>query len=143
MSRLWSRRHESVLRLGNLAVFVVALVAPGTPAAAQRMRPTLDAGAVGMRYADSVRMSALSSSPAMRADWPRATLGAGGSYAQLAGSGWSTQGVLDAALYTPRAGPLSAALAGAAGGSAHWDGTHTGQSAVIGRVHLDGGEAGG
>lgn len=106
-------------------------------AVAQRVSSTVDFGAESMRYADSINASALSISPLLRLDWTRLTLRGGGTYAQLPGGHWSTQGVFSASVLTPVLRPLSAELALSTGGSAHWDGTRTGQSVAAVRGHFD------
>jgi hypothetical protein len=106
------------------------------PAAAQRIVSTLDVGGASLRYADSVSATAATMSPTVRADWARATLAASGTASQLRAGGWSTQGTLDGSVFTPAAGPLLGELVGSAGGSAHQDGTRTGQTLAVGRAHL-------
>ena len=94
---------------------------------------TLDAGAARMRFADSIEASALSLSPALRFAAPRASFQAQGNVSHL-GDGWSNSGILDATVSTPARRGLSAELAGTAGGSAHSDGTRTGEVLAFARA---------
>ena len=128
--------------LPRAVLLVFFLNSAPTLARAQRTSSTVDLGAASMRYADSVGVSGLLVSPLLRVDWPRARLNGSGTYAQLAGSGWSTQGLIDLSLFTPSAGVLSGELEASTGGSAHWDGTRTGQSIATGRLHVDAAAAG-
>lgn len=106
-------------------------------ATAQRVSSAIDVGAASMRYADSVNAVAVSASPALRVNWSRATLGASGMYAQLGSGRWSTQGLLGASAFTPTVYRLSGELAASTGGSAHWDGSRTGETVALARVHFD------
>jgi hypothetical protein len=105
-------------------------------AAAQRVTSTVDVGGAGIRYGDSVSTSAVTVAPTIRFDWPRAMLTGAGAASQLGAGGWSTQGRLDGSLFTPAFGPLVGEAFAAAGGSAHRDGTRTGEALAGGRVHL-------
>lgn len=104
-------------------------------AAAQRVTPSLEVGASRIRFADSVTSTAAALTPAFLVDWDRASFGAVGTLSQFAG-GWSTQGALQGSLYTPSAGLLLGELSGLAGGSAHEDGSRTGETMAIARAHL-------
>ena len=110
-------------------------------AVAQRVTSTLDVQGTRLRYADTVDATATGLTPAVRLDWKYGLLSASGTYAQLS-SAWSADGAVDGALFTPSRGPLSAELAGTAGGSTHQDGTRTGMMIGMGRLHLDGESAG-
>ena len=103
---------------------------------AQRVISTIDVGGAGIRYADSVRTSAFTVSPGLQLNFDRATLGVSGAYSQLGSGSWTTQGDIGGSLYTPAAGWLLGELSGTAGGSAHHDGTRTGQTLGIVRGHL-------
>ncbi|HUQ46101.1 MAG TPA: glycogen-binding domain-containing protein [Gemmatimonadaceae bacterium] len=116
-----------------LPLALLISLAPVLPA--QRAVPTVDLGGSVVRYADSVSSSAATISPSIRLEADRATLGAGGTYSQSAGS-WSTQGVLHSSLFTPTLGSFLGELSGSAGGSAHQDGTRTGQALAVIRAHL-------
>jgi Glycogen recognition site of AMP-activated protein kinase len=103
--------------------------------AAQRVETTLDAGVTGIRYADSTNTAAATLSPAIRLQSARATLGATGSISELSTNAWTAQGSLDGSVFTSSIATLRGELSGNAGGSAHEDGTQTGQIEAVGRVH--------
>ena len=74
--------------------------------------------------------------PRAAADWGRGVAEASGTYSQFVSGGWSTQGALSGSLFTPLArGPL-AELSGFGGGSAHQDGTRTGEVLINTRLHF-------
>jgi Glycogen recognition site of AMP-activated protein kinase len=115
---------------------VVALCCvAAVPSRAQRVVPTIDIGGSRVRYADSISSSGAAFSPAVGVDWDHATFGAFGTFSQFVG-GWSTQGGLDLSLYTPAAGAFVGELSGSSGGSAHQDGTRTGESIAVVRGHV-------
>ena len=118
------------------ALAVLALGLAVRSAAAQGVVSTLDVGGATLRYGDSVSATAVTVSPTIRADWTRATLAASGTASQLGAGGWSMQGAVDASLFTLADGPLVGELAGRTGGSAHQDGTRTGQTLAVGRAHV-------
>ena len=118
------------------ALAALTLGAAAAPAAAQQVTSTLDVGGASLRYADSVSATAATVSPAVRADWARATLTATGTASKFGAGDWSTQGALDASVFTPAAGALVGELGGSAGGSVHRDGTRTGQALAVGRAHV-------
>ena len=96
----------------------------------------MDLGGVALRYADTVNSSAFTLTPRAAADWGRGVAEASGTYSQFASGGWSTQGALSGSLFTPLArGPL-AELSGFGGGSAHQDGTRTGEVLINARLHF-------
>src|SRR5689334_3918005 len=104
---------------------------------AQRVSSAIDIGAASMLYADSINASGLAISPMVRADWTRALVRGTGTYAQLGAGRWSTQGLLTTSVFTPGAKHFSGELLLSTGGSAHWDGTRTGQSVAAVRGHFD------
>jgi len=112
------------------------------PASAQLARASVDVGGTGVRFADSVDVTALSLSPAARFAWPRAVIAAAGSWSPLGTGGWTTQGVLEATGLVTTRGALSGELTGSIGGSAHEDGTHTSQLLALGRLHVDASRSG-
>jgi hypothetical protein len=123
--------------LAALAVLAaLTLGACARLAAAQQVTSTLDVGGASLRYADSVSAAAAVVSPSVRVDWTRATLAASGTASKLGLGDWSTQGALDASVFTPAAGALVGELGGSAGGSVHRDGTRTGQALAVGRAHV-------
>jgi hypothetical protein len=96
---------------------------------------SLDIGGAAMRYADSLNASGGSLSPALVVEWPRATIGGAATFSHFA-SGWSSQGAVNASLMSRGVGPLVGEFAGTAGGSAHQDGTRTGQGLASVRGHF-------
>lgn len=117
----------------SLSIALLTALAP--PAACQRVASNLELGGSIVRYADSVDASAATLSPALRLDADHVTLGAAGTFSQLA-RGWSTQGGLYSSVFTPAAGVLLGEVSGFAGGSAHADGARTGQALGVARAHL-------
>ena len=107
-----------------------------TVTAAQRVEATLDAGATGIRYTDSIGAVAATLSPSIRLASERATLGAAGSISELGTGAWTAQASLGASAFTQSIATVRGELAGSAGVSAHEDGTHTGQLEALGRIHL-------
>lgn len=110
------------------------LVAVGR-ADAQALSTTLDVGASGVRYADSVMASALTVTPAASVSADRGTLDAYASYSQLRAGGWTSQGSLRGSAFTPVASAMLGELYGSVGGSAHDDGTRTGELLAMVRGH--------
>lgn len=111
-------------------IIVVALAALTPALRAQRSVVTLDAGAASVRYADSLGISATTVTPALSVEWPSATLGASGTLTRTTAGVESLQGELGGSLFSPATSVLGGArleLAGSAGGSAHQDGTRTGE----------------
>jgi hypothetical protein len=99
---------------------------------------TVDVGGAVLRYADTLRATAVTVAPAVRAGLGPATLAAYGTGSRLDAGDWSVQGGLDAAVASPALGPVFGELAGSAAGSAHRDGTRTGETRGIGRLYLVG-----
>lgn len=111
-------------------------------AGAQDVSAAIEAGAVKMRYADSVDATAAAFTPSLRIESGNATLGAAATYSQFSSGEWSGQGTIAGSIFTPRSGPLAGELAGFFGGSAHQDGGRTTQTLGIARLHLLGGAGG-
>jgi len=88
-----------------------------------------------MRFADSVDVTAISISPWFRIAGDRAVLSGAGTFSQL-DDGSSNYGTLDGSLFSGRRGFAYVELEGIAGGSAHSDGTRTGQTLALGRLHV-------
>jgi hypothetical protein len=103
---------------------------------AQRVVTSLDLSGTSVWYADSIQSGGGSLSPALRLDWPRATLSAFATVSRLGNGGVSTEGMIGPSVFTPNIGPFVGELAGSAGGSSHKDGTRTGQLLAIGRAHF-------
>lgn len=129
--------------IGRLAFVSLLVGMTGRPVAgAQVVSGGIEAGAVKMRYADSVDATAAALTPSLRIESGNATLGAAATYSQFSSGEWSGQGTVAGSVFTPRSGPLAGEVAGFFGGSAHQDGGRTTQTLGIGRLHLLG-EAGG
>lgn len=124
-------------RIGGSVALALAFLAAAVSrtAAAQRIDATLDAGAAGIRYGDSVNAGAAVLSPSVRLSTQALTLGATASFAQLNSGTWAAQGSLGGSVYAPALGPLRGELDLDAAGSDRQDGTRTGQ--LQGFAHLD------
>ncbi len=114
---------------------VGALLLCATASAAQRVQSSLDVGAVSLRYADTLSVSAAALTPDVRVDWERAIAQVSGTFSQFSSGGWSTQAAFSGSLFTTTRRSLLGELAGFAGGSAHQNGTRTGLTSVSGRLH--------
>jgi hypothetical protein len=115
---------------------LTALLFFASPGYAQRVETSLDLGGVALRYADTLNAGAATITPRGAAEWGRGVAEATGTYSQFTSGGWSTQGALSASLFAPTPRGFLAELAGFAGGSAHHDGTRTGQVLANGRLHF-------
>jgi hypothetical protein len=115
---------------------LIALLFFAHASRAQRVESSVDAGWVALRYADTLSTSAAAVTPRVLADWPNAALDAWGTFSQFKSGGWSTQGALSASLFTPKSRGIVGELGGFAGGSAHQDGTRTGEAIGNGRLHF-------
>ncbi len=124
-------RAMRVLPLG-----VALILAAPRGASAQRLSATLDAGAAAVRYADSLDVSAATLSPAFDFITRSTTLSGAGTLAQGGSGVWSLQGQIAGSAFTPPLGNVRAELAGSAGGSAHEDGTRTGELLARARLHF-------
>ena len=92
----------------------------------QRVSSSIDIGGSSMRYADSISSNGPSLSPSVGLDWARSSVAASGTYSHFSG-GWSSQGAVSGAVFTPSAGLLVGELGGSAGGSVHADDSRTGK----------------
>jgi len=72
----------------------------------------------------------------MLADWGSAIVEASGTYSQFTSGGGSSQGALSASRFFPTGRLVFAELGAFAGGSAHSDGTRTGEVIANGRIHI-------
>jgi hypothetical protein len=127
-------KKVSLIAILRGALIPLLFFAPATHA--QRVENSVDIGWVALRYADTLSTSAAAVTPHLIADWSNAAVDAWGTLSQFTSGGWSTQGALSASLFTPRARGIVAELGGFAGGSAHQDGTRTGEVIGNGRLHL-------
>ncbi len=119
-----------------LTLGVALILAAPRGASAQQLSATLDAGAAAVRYADSLDVSAATLSPAFDFITRSTTLSGAGTFAQGGNGVWSLQGQLAGSAFTPPLGNVRAELAGSAGGSAHEDGTRTGELLARARLHF-------
>ena len=115
---------------------LTALLFFASASQAQRVETSLDLGAVALRYADTLNAGAATISPRAAGEWGRGVAEASGTYSQFTSGGWSTQGSLSGSVFSLSTRGFLAELAGLAGGSAHHDGTRTGQVLVNGRLHF-------
>jgi len=125
------------VRLYALAVLAMISLS-AVSLSAQRVMPSVDLTGTGVWYADSVRATGTSIAPAIRIEWPSATLAGSFVFSQLGKGGSSIQGSMAPSLFTPSIGPFSAELEGSFGGSSHHDGTKTGAALGITRIYAAG-----
>jgi len=137
-----SRLARSALRTLLGALPLVGAVLLPHPVTAQVASASIDVGGAVLRYADSLRATAVTLAPALQAGVGPATVMAYGTGSRLDVGSWSVQGGLAASVFSPSLGPLRGELAGSAGGSAHRDGTRTGETRGSARLHLSGGRGG-
>jgi hypothetical protein len=114
--------------------FSAAVVLLASSLSAQRVTSSVDVSGTGVWYADSIRATGTTVAPAIRVDWPSATLAASLAASRL-GGGTSVQGAVAPSVFTPNVGPFSAELAGSFGGSTHRDGTKTGAGLGAARLY--------
>jgi hypothetical protein len=119
-----------------LLLGVAIVLAAACSVHAQQLSATLDAGAAAVRYADSLDVSAATLTPAFDFITPSTTLSGTGTFAQGGSGVWSLQGQLAGSAFTPSLGGVRAELVGSAGGSAHEDGTRTGELLARARLHF-------
>ena len=118
-----------------LLAAAAALTAP-SPAAAQRAGATVDLSGVRLRYADSVDATAASLGSGLNLVWPRFRADLAGSFSRFDGGDWAVQGSVIGALLIPATSWLAGEAGGWTGGSAHRDGTSTGQALATVRAHF-------
>ena len=118
------------------SLHVVGILFAVGRAEAQALSTTLDVGASRVRYADSVLASALTVTPGASVNADRGALDAYASYSQLRAGGWTSQGSLRGSAFTPVSNARLGELYGSAGGSAHDDGTRTGELLALLRGHV-------
>jgi hypothetical protein len=123
-------------RMSACILVVMAGVSFGNAAFAQRSGGSLDAGALNMRYADSVNANAIALTPAVWIESSRTTLSATGTISQFIDGGRSAQGNAVGSVFTRRRSLFLGEVEGSAAGSTHNDGAHTGQLLAIGRAHV-------
>jgi hypothetical protein len=123
-------------RMSACILAVTAGMSFGNAASAQRAGASIDAGALNMRYADSVKANAIAITPAVWLEAASASLSATGTASQFIDGGWSAQATGDGSLFTRWYSLLLGEVEGTAGGSTHNDGTRTGQLLASARAHL-------
>jgi 1,4-alpha-glucan branching enzyme len=127
---------RSVHRTPACVLVFLALTSFGTSAFAQNAGVSIDAGALNMRYADTVNTSAIAVTPAFWTESRSGSLGATGTFSQFTGGGWSAQGSTDGSVFTPRKGVMLGELSGSGGGSSRNDGSRTAQLLGSARLHI-------
>jgi hypothetical protein len=118
--------------IGSLAGSVVLT----STVVAQRVVSSVDVSGTSVWYADTIRSSGGSISPALRVDWSHATLGAYADVSRLGHGSLSAQSVVSPSIFSPSVGSFTGELGGSLGGSTHQDGTRTGQMLGVARLHL-------
>ena len=106
------------------------------PASAQRPTFSIDAGALNMKYADSVDANAIAVTPSLWIDSRRASFTTLATLSEFTGGGWSAQGSADGSLFTPRYKLFLGEFEAGAGGSTRNDASRTGQVLGSIRAHL-------
>ncbi|HET7458430.1 MAG TPA: glycogen-binding domain-containing protein [Gemmatimonadaceae bacterium] len=153
MSRRTGRRPATAASLPLVAVSLAATLLPVAPRPLRGQEqppppkrivttPSLDVGVSAVRYADSIDVSAATLSSGLRVESPRTALAVQGTFAQSFDDEWIVQGGLAGSAYTRAAGALVGELAASVGGSAHHDGTRTGETLALVRGHLASGGRG-
>jgi hypothetical protein len=123
-------------RMSACILAVMAGMSFGNAASAQRAGGSIDAGALNMRYADSVEANAIALTPVVWVESASSSLSATATVSQFIDGGWSAQGIGDGSLFTRRYSLLLGEVEGTAGGSTHNDGSRTGQILATARAHL-------
>ena len=103
---------------------------------AQTRRLSLDLGTSSVRYADSIDVTALTLSPALELSGRRGSLGGMGTLSQASGASTYSGTVFGSVGFAPER-RFSAEVGGSTGGSAHSDGTGTGQYMGNARLNLN------
>jgi hypothetical protein len=106
---------------------------------AQTIQSSIDLGAMGLRYADTINTAAAVVSPYVIADWGSGFAEGSATFSQFTSGGSSGQAVLSGSRFLRTGARFFAELAGLAGGSTHSDGTRTGEIVANGRLHFPGG----
>jgi hypothetical protein len=120
----------------SACILAIAGVSFGNAASAQRAGASIDAGALNMRYADSVNANAIAVTPAFWIDGLSTSLSGAGTVSQFIDGGWSAQANASGSLFTRRYSLFLGEIEGTGGGSTNKDGAGTGQVLAIARAHL-------
>jgi hypothetical protein len=121
-------------------LLAVSAVLP-LPLESQATTVRIDLSGSRVRYAESMRTTAVSLTPELTADWPNALFRAVASYSQLSGGGSALQGNGGFSLYTPALGAVLGELEAFGGGTRQGD-VNTSQVLAVARGHLSGSNAG-
>lgn len=109
---------------------------PTTLASAQEIATSIALGAARLRFEEEPAFTAMTLTPSLTIRSSLASLAMSGTFAQVGRAGWSTQGGLDVAVFSPvspRGHMLEAA--GSLGGSSFPGGASTSQALAGGRLH--------
>lgn len=90
---------------------------------------------MALRYADTLSTGAFTLSPHAVIDWTSMLADASGTYSEFTSGGRSGQGALSLSRFIPVGRDLLGEIGGFAGGSAHSDGSRTGEGLATLRVH--------
>jgi hypothetical protein len=115
---------------------LLALLFVARATQAQTIQTNVDAGVMGLRYADTVSTGAAVVTPHAYAEWRSGFADASATMSQFTAGGWSAQGILSGSRFIPTNRSFVAELAALAGGSTHNDGTRTGEIVGNGRLHF-------
>src|SRR4029079_7911659 len=103
---------------------------------AQTIATSVDAGAMALRYADTVSTGAAVITPHIGIDWREAFADASATYSQFTVGGWSLQAVASGSGFIPISRHFLGEVALLGGGSTHNDGTRTGEIVGNARLHI-------
>jgi hypothetical protein len=117
------------------ALLAIAALVPAA-AEAQRATGTLEMSGLKLRYADSIDATTIAVSPTFGIAGRRASFELGGTLSRFDSGDWAGQGSLTGGVFAPLGRRFAGEFAGWAGGSAHGDGTKTGQTVGTIRGHL-------
>ncbi|MEX2182651.1 MAG: hypothetical protein WD771_11465 [Gemmatimonadaceae bacterium] len=123
------------MRVHRALVALVILTPAGL--LAQQATASIAAGASSVRFAEQAAFASVTLTPSVHVSSRLFSAGGSATLSSVEGAGWSQQGLLSLAGYTPpSAGGLVLELGGVGGGSAHPDGASTAQALGATRVHL-------
>ncbi len=114
---------------------LTALLFGARVAHGQHAESSVDVGGMALRYADTLNTGAGVVSAHSLVDWGKALTEASGTFSQFTSGGWSTQGAVSGSLFAAPGAAILVELGGFAGGSAHQDGTRTGEILANLRLH--------
>jgi hypothetical protein len=120
----------------QIALAALLIAAGAVNASAQRAETSVDVGGIALRYADTLNAGAANVSGHALFDWGRAITEAAGTVSQFTSGGSSGQGSLTGSFLSPTIHGILTEVGGFAGGSAHDDGTRTGEIIANARMHF-------